>query len=215
MGECTFCAELTGEETNNLLRIVLGEGYTTRVVRETENFVVLPTIGQIVEGYLLIVSKQHYLSFGHIPAQCFREFMNLKEETRQVLSEVYTSPIFFEHGPISESKRGGCCVEHAHLHGVPARIDLLDKLQTDFHWRSISSMLALRQQIERGMPYLFYESRDRRMYVFDAPLVPSQYLRQLVATRLGLEERWDWRLWWGVPEMISTLQTLKFWRPCG
>lgn len=129
MSECTFCAELTGEETNNLLRIVLREGCTTRVVRETENFVVLPTIGQIVEGYLLIVSKQHYLSFGHIPAQCFREFMNLKEETRQVLSEVYTSPIFFEHGPISESKRGGCCVEHAHLHVVPARIDLLDKLK--------------------------------------------------------------------------------------
>jgi ATP adenylyltransferase len=139
MSECTFCAELLGKETNNLLRVVLGEGYTTRVVRESKNFVVLPTIGPIVEGYLLIVPKQHYLSFGHIPAQHFREFMNLKEETRQVLREVYTTPIFFEHGPISESKRGGCSVEHAHLHAVPANVDLLDQLQMGFRGRSINN----------------------------------------------------------------------------
>jgi hypothetical protein len=95
---------------------------------------------------------------------------------------------------------------------VPANIDLLDELQAAFRGYSIDNMLALQQQVKRGVPYLFYENRNGQMYVFDAPSVPSQYLRRLVVTKLELEERWDWGLWWGVPEMISTLHKLDFWK---
>ena len=208
---CSFCAELGGEKANNLLRVVLGEEYNSRIVFETKNFVVLPTIGQIVEGYLLILPKRHYLSFGHIPVTNLDELTSLKEETRQTLQSIFGTPVFFEHGPVSENSRGGCCVDHAHIHAVPAHVCLLDELSTNFQGNQIDNMLSLAQQVQRRIPYLFYQGGDGQMFLFDAPSVPSQYLRKLLATQLGLKERWDWCVWHGVPELISTLRKLDFW----
>ena len=89
---------------------------------ESDNFVVFPSLGQIVEGYLLIAPKKHYIGVSGIPKELYPELEEVCKKVRNKLSEVYCVPLFFEHGPHKESK-GGCCIDHAHIHAVPVKTD--------------------------------------------------------------------------------------------
>jgi len=215
MRRCPFCdaVENDGDIGNTFaFHAHLGDKVSTRILRETENFVIFPSIGQIVEGYLLIMPKDHYLSTAHLPDAWYDELEHLCEETRQVLSSAYCPPIFFEHGPMSFQQTGGCCVDHAHIHAVPVSLNLAQELRKHFTERRITNLNELKNQFVRGVAYLFFEDAKGNRYVYDAPLVPSQYLRQLVASKIGLPERQDWRMYPGEEEMLNTLKTLAFWK---
>lgn len=62
--ECSFCSEINGKEENNFFNIYLKdefgkEGLNSRIVATTHNFVIMPMVGPLVPGYLLIVPKNH------------------------------------------------------------------------------------------------------------------------------------------------------------
>src|SRR3989344_6771630 len=117
---CQYCSEFEiGHLDFN------GKNLGNRMLFETDNFVVFPTIGQIVEGYSLIASKLHYTGMGHIPLELHAELESVKNKVRKVLTDNYRNPLFFEHGPASRAKKGGCCIEHAHFHAVPVNLDIV------------------------------------------------------------------------------------------
>ncbi len=179
--DCAFC-----ERRDNCSLSVL----------ESENFFVFPSLGQIVEGYLLICSKEHYLSCSEIPQGQFLEFLDVKERVRTMLAQNYTDPIFFEHGCASQDrdKRAGCCVEHAHMHSVPANVDLVDAIEKNFKGRKIGALSEIKELYMKAIPYFYYENQKGQKYIFELhERAPSQYLRQVLAVKLGLPERWDWR----------------------
>ena len=212
---CPFCDALenSGDIGNTFaFHEYLGDKVSTRILRETENFAVFPSIGQIVEGYLLIMPKDHYLSTAHLPDTWYNELEHLCEETRQVLSIAYCPPIFFEHGPMSLQQRGGCCVDHTHIHAVPVSLNLAPELRKHLTERRITDLSELKDQLTREVAYLFFEDTKGARYVYDAPLVPSQYLRQLVASKIGSPEHWDWRIYPGEEEILTALRTLAFWK---
>jgi len=43
------------------------------VVAESQNFFVFPSLGQLVEGYLLICSQEHFLGLSQINKEHFQE----------------------------------------------------------------------------------------------------------------------------------------------
>lgn len=60
--ECSFCSEINGKEENNFFNIYLKdefekEGLNSRIVATTHKFVIMPMVGPLVPGYLLIVPK--------------------------------------------------------------------------------------------------------------------------------------------------------------
>ena len=91
-----------------------------QVLHETDHFVVVPTVGALVEGWLLIITKQPYLCMGGMPTGEFHELSSLKELVCSVLSECYGDITVFEHGPSQPGQGVGCGVDHAHLHVLPA-----------------------------------------------------------------------------------------------
>jgi len=93
---------------------------------ETENFYVVPTIGGFVEGYLLLISKEHLGSLAEIKKSQIEEFENLKKKCKKILIKIYDGCIFYEHG------RTGMSVNHAHMHAVPVNIDFLGDLSVLF-----------------------------------------------------------------------------------
>jgi len=100
--ECTFCNEFVGNLEKTLFYQVIGNKVRSRILKETNNFVVIPTVGQIIEGYLLIMPKKHYLSVGHLPDSFYPELESLYYETKNILIKYYASPVFFfEHGSVS------------------------------------------------------------------------------------------------------------------
>jgi diadenosine tetraphosphate (Ap4A) HIT family hydrolase len=208
---CTICCELAGMEENNLCYLIFNRKLN-RVVKETKNFVVLPTIGQIVEGYLLIVPKEHFSCIGALSAELFDELREIKNLCRTALNKAYNSKcIFYEHGTVGKTfeKRAGCCTDHAHLHAVPVEVDLLSDIQQNYKAKQIEKLEDLCKKYETKTPYLFYENNCGDMYVFDAPLVVSQYFRMLLAKKLGVENKWDWRNYQGKEEILKTIEKLK------
>ena len=126
------------------------------------------------------------------------------------MTENYQSPLFFEHGPASSMKRGGCCIEHAHIHAVPVKVDLVEDIRQHFECKEINSFESLNQQYESRMPYLFFEDNEGKRYLFNVTsTIPSQYIRQLIAVKMGKQERWDWRIYYGLDEMVRTIGRLE------
>jgi diadenosine tetraphosphate (Ap4A) HIT family hydrolase len=169
----------------------------------------MPSLGQIVEGYLLIVPKAHFISMAHLPDTLFSELIEVKEHIRTLLTDAYATPLTFEHGPMSETERGGCCVDHAHFHVVPTNVDLLASLQSRFQGHHILELTDVKQQLNKRVPYLYYETQAGVAYIFDAPVVESQFLRRQLAKEVGVPDEWDWAVYPGVDRIKSTLALLQ------
>jgi len=200
MDDCVFCKENLYEKDHE------------RILRKTENFIVLSSLGHFIEGYLLLIPKKHYLSIAQLPSGLFSELGELQQEVRDVLGYVYENPIFCEHGAVSEYKKAGCCIDHAHLHAFPVNVDLSDVLKEHFRSnRKIKELGELKEQEERKTPYLYFENVNESKYVFDAPVVPKQYFRQQVSYETGKPELWDWRRYPEIENLEKCIAKLKDW----
>ena len=98
-----------------------------RLLCETPHFFVMPTLGSFGrEGYLLIVTKEHFLGFGMLPPSFFPELNELVRDIRKLVQAEYgKSPLIFEHGPRIGEEESGQSIDHAHLHVIPG-IDITD-----------------------------------------------------------------------------------------
>jgi diadenosine tetraphosphate (Ap4A) HIT family hydrolase len=205
MEGCQFCEEIKERALQ-----IWGIRFSRHTIIESENFIVIPTLGHIVEGYLLIVSKEHFISCGGIPSEMYPELEEIKEKVARILSDNYTTPLFFEHGPASQNRKGGCCIDHAHIHAVPVNVNITGELAKHFSYREIDSFEDLKEQFEKGQHYFFLEDHSKKRYLFDLPdVVPSQYIRKVIAQKIGKPERWDWRTCLGLDELAQTLKKLS------
>ena len=92
---------------------------------ESENLVAIPSLGSLVEGWLLIVPRMHFISTGAFPPDLHEEFATFKREVCARLTALYGEICAFEHGPYAPSRQVGCGVDHAHVHLVPVAFDLI------------------------------------------------------------------------------------------
>lgn len=212
---CSFCSELMGEETNNFFEMYVKEqfrkeGLKDRIVAETNNFVVMPMIGPLVPGYLLLLPKQHYSSYAKVPEELIEEAIIVKEAIRDIFKTHYGNAVVFEHGALNKMKKGACCSDHAHLHIVAVDVDVLKEFpQYGFIMRKVNSLMCVKEQIERNVPYLFYENQEGVAVLMDAPVVEAQFIRKLLATRIGAAERSYWNKNMQIEWMIDIIKTLK------
>ena len=65
---------------------------------------------------------------------------------------------------------------------------------------------------KRNQAYLFLQTNVGTRFVYDAGIVPSQYIRRIVTAELGMPERWHWRDYLGLEELERTAATLAGWR---
>ena len=190
---CTFCEQ---EED--------------RIIYKTENFTVWLSLGQIVEGYCLIIPNDHYHCMGALPSQLHNEYFSLKLKIRDVLTTIYGGCIFYEHGRV-----GVCNVQpgeqlcyHAHIHAVPIKADLLPYFEEDMIPLKIdyTEMFDYYKKIGH---YLFYEDANGQSYIFfvNQP-IRRQYLRYLTAKSIGNEELSDWEKYPGWEEIGNAKRKL-------
>ena len=190
------------------------------VLFETDNFFGVPTIGPIgIEGYLLLCSKEHYIGIGGVPEEHRSELEDVLKMTRDLLSDFYGSEVLvFEHGPRVGCHKGGGCLDHAHLHIVPVSVNLMEPLVLQFlkalaindyyKLERTEGFERLTQIVEdKKVSYLFVETADRRRFTTEVNFViPSQYLRQIIASQLGRLGDYDWRL---VPDHETFNRTVE------
>ena len=104
-------------------------------------------------------------------------------------------------------------MDHAHLNVFPARVDVHAQLRK-FPHAEIGPMSDLSASWFRNRPYLFLQTNEGRRFVYDAGIVPSQYVRRIITRELGMPERWHWREYLGLEELKRTFIALSPWRRC-
>lgn len=182
-----------------------------RILHQTRNFIVTPSKGPIgIEGYLLICSKEHFASMGDLPLELYDELERVLSNTSETLLREYGAAInIFEHGPRRGSSKGGCCVDHAHLHIVSHLYKDITPFLIEHHpnRKKIEKLKELKI-CPKDKSYLYFESW-RGGYMFIVDVVPSQYLRQILAVEAGRPEMWDWRQHPDMETFNKTLERLK------
>jgi diadenosine tetraphosphate (Ap4A) HIT family hydrolase len=205
MENCPFCRELQ----SGTLPDFCDADIESRILHGTERFVVIPDISPLVPGHVMIVPKAHILSFGAIEAADRDEFLGIVTATRTILKEYYGSSVILEHGtssldPVADH------VTHAHLHLVPAAIDLRDALR-NFNTTMIASLSDLSRWAARDAEYIYFEScAGERMVADRITGIKRLFFRREIAKQLGIPDpHWDWRRHIMSDNLRSTVETLR------
>jgi diadenosine tetraphosphate (Ap4A) HIT family hydrolase len=196
--KCHLCSQLAGDSENDLLSIICSDKvYFKRVLMETRNFGLIPSVGPLAIGHMLLCPKVHCCSFRDINAALDSEFLKLKTRIRSLLAQTFGKPVHcFEHGMRSDGSRILCTVDHAHLHFVPASLDMRKALRYEQPpWIEFDGSLRALRELVRTDEYLVYESPFGRCAVAPArnEEFGSQYIRKAFSRQLGESLTWNWR----------------------
>lgn len=173
-----------------------------RILYETANFYALLGLGPVVEGYVLLVAKQHIRSMFDLPAEMRLSYKVDKERLKQLVTQTYGPTIITEHGRIQ-----ACFVEdqeeheqhcfHAHQLFFPVAADLTLLLTTGRFVRMFEGpslhdidLSSLGDEKE----YLLFENNAGliTLYLVEGKC-PRQFMRYLVALSVGKPELSNWR----------------------
>jgi ATP adenylyltransferase len=200
---CRFCARVAPLGGSGSL--------ADEVLFESTNFVVTPTLGSLVEGWVLIAPKRHYLCFGAIGKELLSELDEVRKVVGSAMRAVYGGFIEFEHGPAVEGQAVGCTVDHAHLHVVPTGDDLIAGLDCSvsgqLRWHSVAGIAEVARFTTDGLPYLFFERNGEALIAAHHGL-GSQLFRRVMAHKLGRPNEYDWRVfpfWENIERTVSSL----------
>jgi diadenosine tetraphosphate (Ap4A) HIT family hydrolase len=181
------------------------------IIFQTKNFYIRPSLGHIIEGYLLICSKEHLNNLSDLPIELFNELEEIKKKIREIIDKEYSKKvIFFEHGSIKDEPLGKCCIAHAHLHAVPLEEDILKELTKHFETNEVGKQREITSLQGKNKPYLYYENQEERKFLLEITFpIPSQYLRQVIASKTPTPNKWNWREYPEIERFNKTLQKLK------
>lgn len=207
---CSLCCEIHNLPNNNLLKNFFGARFD-RTIKKSENFLIVPSLGQIVEGYLLIITKYHYLSMSHLPIEYYEELKSLIDTARDMIKKLYDKKvIIFEHGMMCKEKRAGACVDHAHLNIVPCNKDIFPFFYKKLKFKSLTSIEELKGHYDKGEPYLYYSSPTLQQMSAAVPnYLPSQYVRKILAKEVYNTRKWDWKIYPEREQMSLFLNEFK------
>jgi len=164
------------------------------VLLETDNFVVLPSLGALVETWLVVVPKRPVSCLAELNDIELSELNSLASDLRKSISgkeKVFT----FEHG----GKLGSvvsCSVDQAHLHVVGLSFDLIDAAmsKSEIVWTKYGKCIRDSLRAMDGREYL-YMSDGKDHYWSYPKEKTSQWFRKLIARNEGCADRWDYKLY--------------------
>lgn len=203
MNTCKLCSELESRTS-----------VWNQPLFESPNFVALPSLGALVEGWLLLVPKRHFISFGAIPSSMHPEINEFKGYLCAMLRQCYGTVAAFEHGPSMASRTVGCGVDHAHLHLVPLQFDLaaevLPFLPNSATWSS-AGIEQCQDAYTRGEDYLYLEQPIGSGRITTHDEFGSQLFRKAIAAQLGIHNQYNWHEYQQLETVMTTIDSVRTW----
>jgi ATP adenylyltransferase len=209
---CSLCREFAGASVPVLNTVMSGE-VGRRTLWEGNDWLLLPTIGPLTPGHLMLVPRRHYFSILRCPAEVLAEFNAIFENCASRLQLLYQKEVLvFEHGMTEGQKNCGACIEHAHLHIAPGPSSFISAATSEFlGWVYRPALIDLIPLIGDS-PYMLV-GRVKPQSLFGVRQcrdhVPSQFLRRVFAETLDEPVEWDWRKH---PNRNIFLQTMNDWK---
>lgn len=210
---CPFCDEFQG--TKIPLHTLLTQGeIKSRILLNVGNWKVVPTIGPLVPGHIMLLPNEHNYSIINSLPDNAQDFIILLEKCASKLKAIYQKDILiFEHG-VTERNSRKCsgCIEHAHIHLLPGPISFISTMLSKFNdWNYQNTLLDFVPSISE-YPYLMIGVLHPKPSFWVRKCVnnlPSQFLRKIMAQELNEEIMWDWRKY---PRTDFFNKTIKDWK---
>lgn len=203
MTECQLCSNLALQESVETWN---------QPLFESPNFVVLPSLGALIEGWLLLVPKNHFICMGALPDSLASEMQEMKYLISSILQQHYGEVCIFEHGPSKAHISVGCGVDHAHIHFVPLTFDLGSAatpfLPEGIHWLE-SGFDGCKAAFSRGEDYLYFEQPVGYGYIAKHNGFASQVFRRAIASSIGFPDQFSWREHPQFTNVFATIDKLQ------
>ena len=186
--ECRFCKIKAGMQKYGII---------DKPLFENKDFFVLSSIGSLVEGWLLVIPKEHRYNMSkdygdkNFWGFIYSIIVKLKSKVGQEKNF-----LIFEHGANHCGSLTGCGTDHAHLHIVPYDKSLYGKIKNERNWQ-----LCAINEIEdyvNGREYLLYAECDNdiklsEVYINLVEHPESQFFRKIIAEDMGKKELFDYK----------------------
>lgn len=184
------------------------------VLFESDNFVALPSVGALLEGWLLVVPRSSAICIGALSRCRQQELITFVRTIVPVMEPEFGPVAVFEHGPAQPSSAVGCGVDYAHLHLVPTKCDLLSgalTLAPEIRWERVSDISDTTMRFVQGIPYIFVQQPfdTGAAFIGTAAHIQSQLFRRVIAQHVGRPFHYDWKQDPGLSMIGSTVSILK------
>jgi diadenosine tetraphosphate (Ap4A) HIT family hydrolase len=182
--DCAFCTEFS---------VLPRPRQETRIICETSEWVLLPTVGCFTPGYCLFMPLDHIDAVADVaPGELVGTGTSV-EEMRTLITGVFGPVIVAEHGPRGCELGAGCC-SHAHLHLIPVPdVEAVTSAYqaTSGPGRRLERLACLPDTVEG--PYLYLSPRPGEHLLWPSAGFARQYVRRVCAALHGVANRFDWR----------------------
>ncbi len=184
-----------------------------KILFESDNFIVIPSLGSLLPGWLLIIPRGYSLNLAELGKSELHELDDLALACELKLKEKFNSEVVrFEHGPTVNQSKVGCGVDYAHLHIVPVNFDLIEALKTGlnvhYEWVELDSFESL-SSVPQNTDYLYYRNSSKQHFVTSQKDIPSQLFRRVIAHELSTPETFDWKSFPRVEIVEETIKNLS------
>jgi Diadenosine tetraphosphate (Ap4A) hydrolase and other HIT family hydrolases len=200
---CVLCSGLLAGRSSELW---------DSIIAETPEFVVVPTKGALVPGWLLVVSKKHFLCAGALePEQGVQEAVGAIDVARNLVEATFGPVTIFEHGPVAAGMGLGCGIDHLHFHVAPLQISLkaaVARLYPKTTWRSIAGWSELGAIYSTGNSYIAVQEPGDSLYWSPPPFGVRQPLRRAIASAIGAADRFDYSAHPHAENVATTIRVL-------
>jgi diadenosine tetraphosphate (Ap4A) HIT family hydrolase len=178
------------------------------VIAETTNFVALPSLGSLVDGWVLVLPKFPVTRIADVSDSYQSEFENLVDHCVELVEAKFGAATLFEHGGYAGSKIA-CGVDQAHIHIVPLPFDLLQLAKAKSNSApSFHKEHFLPYQVNHEGEY-WYVSDQKQALIMDAVDGESQWFRKLIANATSQEDKWNYKKFPFHDRIDRTLATLR------
>ncbi len=179
-----------------------------KVLRDTGKFVIAPSKGSLIPGWLLVIAKRHAVCSGAIMGPEFEQLKRTLRLAKRMVKKGFGEPTIFEHGPSSPGTSLGCGIDHQHLHVVPLPFSLKDVvsfLYPSIQWETLSDLSDTCALYNSKTDYGLVQEPDGQIWWCRPPIGVRQLFRRAIAHNLGIPDQFDYA---SFPRLSNTLQTL-------
>lgn len=182
------------------------------VVAGDRGFLLMPDVAPLVDGHVLLVTRDHYQCAGEFGRTMWERALWWRDRVARLYLAAYGNGelLLFEHGPASP-QGGGACIDHAHWHLLPGTPGVRAVVEGRGRPGAPAGRAALRAYVRTGRSYLLIEEGGL-MTVHPGDGVESQFLRWAV-TAAGPDGTWRWQETFGLPgsrrRFLRTLAALR------
>ncbi len=195
---CEICAAVENSEG------MTPEIWNTKLY-ENRTFSILPTIGPLVSGQVMITSKRHTTNLLGMEASEIEDFIYLLGYCQSILGQ---DILFTEHGS-SDFHVAGSCIVHTHIHIIPGfrqYYSILDEsvpiVNSTLDFKTLTATPPL------DSPYILTFDIEGNSRIYEAYNVHSQMMRKAICKA---ENRSDWN--WRNNQNIDLIKkTIEIWQ---